>query len=146
MRDESPLELGEYTLEVFNGEDLLTSGTVVIGEADDPDPVDGAAVTVQGTVVDSKSKKPINGALVIVLNEGISPAAWLEDGTDEDVLAFGKTDSKGQFVLNAKVPVGTELPWIIGAKGYKTVSQDDFAIEEDAEDPFIMNIGLAKTK
>lgn len=144
MRDESPLELGEYTLEVFNGEDLLTSGAVVIGEGEDP--VDGAAVTVQGTVVDSKSKKPITGALVIVLNEGVSPAAWLKDGVDEDVLAFGKTDSKGQFTLNAKVPVVTELPWIIGAKGYKTVSQDDFAIEEDAEDPFIMNIGLAKSK
>lgn len=147
MKDETALPNGEYGVEFYIGEDLLTSGTITVGEDPGPGPnPDQTEVTVQGTVVDAKSKKPINGSGVIVLNEGVDAADWLKDGKDEDVMAYAKTDSKGQFELNAKVPVGVELPWIIGAKGYKTVYQQDFVIEEGAEDPFIMNVALERQK
>ena len=146
MKDESELPTGGYTVEFYNGENLLTSGSITVGEVTDGPVVGGGELTVQGTVGDAKSKKPISGALVIVLNEGVSTAAWLKDAKDEDVMAFAKTDSKGQFELNNKVPVGVALPWIIGAKGYKIVSQDDFVLAEGSEDPFVMNIGLTKTK
>jgi hypothetical protein len=146
MKDESELPTGEYTVEFYNGETMLTSGSITVGEVTDGPVVEGDELTVQGTVVDAKSKKPITGALVIVLNEGIVTADWLKDGKDEDVMAFAKTDSKGQFELNNKVPAGVALPWIIGAKGYKTVSQDDFVLAIGSDDPYVMNIGLTKTK
>lgn len=145
-KDESEMPTGEYTVEFYLGEDLLTSGSITVGEVTDGPVVEGDELTVQGTVMDAKSKKPIAGALVIVLNEGVSTAAWLKEGTEEDMLAFAKTDSKGQFELNNKVPAGVKLPWIIGVKGYKTINQDDFVLEIGSDDPYIMNVGLTKTK
>jgi hypothetical protein len=151
MKDESPLPNGEYTVEFYVGEDLLTSGTVQVGgdgpDPDpDPDPDPAADVTVQGTVVDSKSKKAINGAVVIFLNEGVDAEQWLEDGTDEDVLAFGKTDSSGEFELDNRVPVGTAFPLLIGAKGYRTILEPEFVIEEGSEDPFVLDVKLQRQK
>ena len=86
------------------------------------------------------------GALVVVLNDGVDVEQWLKDGSDSDVMSYGKTDSKGQFELNERVPVGKPLPWLIGAKGYKTIMQQDFTIEEGAEDPYVLNIGLERSK
>jgi hypothetical protein len=147
MKDDSPLPNGEYGFEVYLGEDLLTSGSVTVGEGGPgPNPDDVTEVTVQGTVVDSKSKKPITGALVIVLNDGVDAKEWLKDGADDDVMAYAKTDSKGQFELNNKVSIGQPMPWIIGAKGYKTILQQDYTIEEGSEDPFVLNIALERQK
>jgi hypothetical protein len=149
MKDESALPNGEYGIEFYIGEDLLASGTVVVGQSKDtpePTPEPSAEVTVQGTVVDSRTKKPINGALVVVLNEGVDGKQWLQDGKDEDVFAFAKTDSKGQFELNNKIPVNVEHPWIIGAKGYRLIYQADFKIDEGAEDPYVLNVALERQK
>ena len=151
MKDESPLPNGEYAIEYYVGEDLLTSGTIIVGEESpdpdpDPDPEPDADVTVEGTVVDAKSKKPINGALVIVLNEEVDAEAWLEDGSDEDVFAFAKTDSKGRFELDNRVPTGVAHPWLIGAKGYRTILEQEFAIEEGVDDPYVLNIALERQK
>ena len=154
-KDSSALDDGEYGVEFYLGQDLLTSGTVTVGgEITDTNVVTDTSVvtdtatevSVQGTVVDSKSKKPINGAIVVVLNEGVDGAQWLKDGSDSDVMAFSKTDSKGQFELNNRVPVGKALPWLIGAKGYKTIYQSDYTIAEGADDPFVLNIALERSK
>jgi hypothetical protein len=145
MKDGSPLSDGKYGVEFYVGEDLLTSGSINIGE-DISQTETTTDVAVQGTVVDSKSKKAINGALVVVLNDGVDVEQWLNDGSDSDVMAYGKTDSKGQFELSERIPVGKPLPWLIGAKGYKTIMQQDFTIEEGAEDPYVLNIGLERSK
>ncbi|MCL5999755.1 MAG: carboxypeptidase regulatory-like domain-containing protein, partial [Chloroflexi bacterium] len=139
----SPLPNGEYTIEYYIGEDLLTSGTVIVGEGPTPP---GDDVAVEGTVVDAKSKKPINGALVVVLNEGVDAEQWLEDGADEDVFAFAKTNSKGQFELNNRIPTGVAYPWMIGAKGYRTILEQEFTIEEGVDDPYVLNIALERQK
>ncbi len=140
MKDESPLPDAEYGIEFYIGEELLTSGTVVVGGDGPPT----NAVTVQGTIVDSKSKKPIKGAVVVVLNEGVSAEDWLDSGTDEDVFASAKTDSKGQFVLDNPIEIGVPHSWLIGAQGYKPIIQEDWALEEDTEDPLVLNIKLVK--
>jgi hypothetical protein len=148
MKDGSPLSDGKYGVEFYLGDTLLTSGSINVGEDISQTDVttETTDVAVQGTVVDSKSKKPINGALVVVLNDGVDVEEWLKDGSDSDVMSYGKTDSKGQFELNERVPVGKPLPWLIGAKGYKTIMQQDFTIEEGAEDPYVLNIGLERSK
>jgi hypothetical protein len=150
MKNGDPLPNGEYGIEFYIGEDLLTSGNVTVGgevtNTGTTTETTQSEVTVQGTVVDAKSKKPITGALVVVLNDGVDAKQWLKDGQDSDVMAFAKTDSKGQFELNNKVPTGAALPWVIGAKGYKTILQQDFTIEEGAEDPYVLNVALERQK
>jgi hypothetical protein len=149
MNDGTPLSDGKYGVDFYLGDELLTSGSITVGEeiSDSNNISDLTDVAVQGTVIDSKSKKPINGALVVVLNEDVDIAEWLDSGSDSDVLAYAKTDSKGQFELSERIPVGKALPWLIGAKGYKTISQQDFAITaEEAEDPYVLNISLERSK
>ncbi len=143
MKDDSALADGEYGIEYYIGEDLLTSGEVTVGgESDDGETT---AVTVRGVVLDSKSKKAIKGALVVVLNEGIDTEAWLEEGTDDDVFTSAKTNSKGQFELDQPIPLGVELGWLIGAQGYKPVAEM-VTLEEDTEDPLDLTINLVKAK
>lgn len=147
MKDESPLPDGKYGIEYYIGEDLLSSGEVEIGGGGDtPTSTETTEVSVEGTVVDAKTKKPINGAMIVVLNEGVDIQQWLKDGTEDDVFSSGKTDSKGQFALENQVPTGTAMPWIIGAKGYKLVYQQDYEIPADSEDPFVLNIALERSK
>jgi hypothetical protein len=150
MKDGTPLSDGKYGVEFYLGDNVLTSGTINVGEdisqTDITTDTQATDVAVQGTVIDSKSKKAISGALVVVLNDGVDVQQWLKDGSDSDVMAYSKTDSKGQFELNERIQVGKALPWLIGAKGYKTIMQQDFTIEEGAEDPYVMNIGLERSK
>lgn len=141
MEDESALPDGEYGVEFYIGDQLLTQGAVTVGGGST-----GRAVTVQGTIVDSRSKKPIRGAIVVVLNEGVVLDDWLKDGTDEDIYAFARTDSKGQFVLNNPIEIGVPHSWVIGAQGYRPVVEEDWALEEDTEDPLVLNIALVKGK
>jgi len=143
MKDESPLPDAEYGVAFYVGEKLLTEGAVVIGGGDEP--THGAdAVTVQGTIVDSRSKKPIKGAVVIVLNEGVAAQDWLDNGTDDDIYASARTDSKGQFVLDNPIEIGVPHSWLIGAQGYKSIIEEDWALEEDTEDPLVLDIKLVK--
>ncbi len=144
LKDGSALDDGAYGVEYYVGETLITSGTVTLGDGTSVDGV--TEVTVQGTVTDARTKKPISGAVLAVLQEGVDPQQWMDSGTDADMLAFAKTDSKGRFELDNSVPVGTALPWLVGAKGYKLLIQTDFVIEEGVEDPYEMNITLERAK
>jgi hypothetical protein len=152
MKDNSALADGQYAVEFYIGQNLITSGTVTVGDTVtsttdvSTTTTTTSDVAVQGTVTDSKSKKPITGALVVVLNAGVDITQWLKNGQDSDVFAFAKTDSKGQFELNNRIPTATPLPWIIGAKGYQVISQKDYSIDQDADDPYVMNIALDRAK
>lgn len=139
--DESALPDGEYSVEFYIGDQLLTQGAVTVGGGST-----GAAVTVQGTIVDSKSKRPIQGAVVVVLVEGVSAQDWLDNGTDDEVFASAKTDSKGQFVLDNPIEIGVPHSWLIGAKGYRLIIEEDWALEEGTEDPLVLTIALVKGK
>lgn len=139
-RDESPLPDAEYGVEFYIRNQLITSGTVTIG-GDGPS---ADAVTVQGTIVDSRSGKPIRGALVVVLNEGVVMEDWLDNGTDEDVFASARTDSKGQFVLDRPIEIGVPQSWLIGAQGYRPIIEEDWALDEDTEDPLVLDIKLVR--
>ncbi|MCS7059623.1 MAG: carboxypeptidase-like regulatory domain-containing protein [Anaerolineae bacterium] len=140
MQDGSPLPDAEYGVQFYIGKELLTEGVVIVGGEGGV----SRTVTVQGTIVDSRTQKPIRGAIVIVLNEGVVLDDWLNEGADEDIYAFAKTDSKGQFVLDNPIPIGVPHSWVIGAQGYRPVIEEDWALEEDTEDPLVLNIKLVK--
>ncbi len=139
--DESAMDEGEWGVEFRNGKTLLTSGTVVVGEAGEA----SSAVTVQGTVKDAKTKKAIKGAIILVLNPGLTVQAFIDGGQkDKDIFTAGKTDSKGQYELAAQLERNTEYSIIAVAKGYKAVGQDDFVIGDDDPNPYALDATLKK--
>lgn len=148
--DGSPMDDGEWGVEFYNGKTLLTSGTVVIGAGGggggDGGETGGDTVTVQGKVTDKKTKKPINKAVVLVLNPGVSVQDFVDGGQkDKDVFTAGQTDSKGQFTLEDPLEVGGEgYSIIIVAKGYKPAATDNFVITEDMGDPVQLDVALTK--
>jgi hypothetical protein len=142
--DGSPVPDGEWEVSFFNNKTLLASGAVTVGgEGPAPTPEEDA-IEVQGSVTDAKTKKPIKGALVIVLNEGVTAEAFVDDPQDEDVFASAQTDARGEFVLDQLVEKTVEHSWIIAAKGYKPIVKDALVVGEDAEDPLILNVTLSK--
>lgn len=142
--DGEPVPDGEWEVGFFNNKTLLASGKITVGGEPDPDDPVVQTVTVQGTVTDKKTKKPIKGALVIVLNEGVTVKAFLENPQDEDVFASAQTDARGQFALDQPIERDVEHSWIIAAKGYKPVAEDGVVLGDDVEDPLEMNITLSK--
>lgn len=139
--DESAMDEGEWGVEFRNGKTLLTSGTVVVGEAGEA----SSAVTVQGTVKDAKTKKAIKGAIILVLTPGVTVQDFIDGGQkDKDIFTAGKTDSKGQYELAAQLERNTEYSIIAVAKGYKAVGQDDFVIGDDDPNPYALDATLKK--
>jgi hypothetical protein len=140
--DESPLPEGEWGVEFYNNKSLLTNGTVFVGGGgDEPE----STVTVQGTVKDKKSKKPVKAAVVIVLVPGVTIQDFIDGGqSDEDVFTGAKSDSKGNFVIEDPLEREVEYSLIIVAKGYKPVGQDGFFIAEDEPEPVELTVTMSK--
>jgi hypothetical protein len=139
--DEGPMDEGAWGVEFYNGKTFLTGGEIVVGEEGG----DGGAVTVQGTVKDAKTKKAIKGAIILVLQPGVTIQQFIDGGQkDEDVYTAAQTDSKGQFVLPDQLERDTEYSIIAVAKGYKPVGQDEFVVGQDDPDPLELNITLKK--
>lgn len=142
--DGEALPDGEWEVGFFNNKTELVTGAITVGGGGGEEPIDGEPVTIQGTVTDAKTKKPIKGALVIVLNEGIAAEDFVEDPQDEDVYTAATTNARGEFVLENPVDREGTHSWIIAAKGYKPVLEDEVVIGADAEDPVELNIELSK--
>jgi hypothetical protein len=140
--DGEPMPDGEWEVGFFNNKTLLTSSTITVG-GDEPAPT-GDAISVQGTVKDTKTKKPIKGALVIVLNEGVTAEAFIDDPQDADVYTAATTNARGEFVLESTIERDVPHSWIIAAKGYKPIIEDEYVIGGEAEDPLELNITLSK--
>ncbi len=140
--DNSPLDDGDWGVEFYNNKTLLTSGTVTIGEGTAPA---STSVTVEGTITDKKTKKPIKGAVVLVLKPGVTVQQWVKGGQkDKDVLTGGKSDSKGAFTLENPLERETQYSIVVVAKGYKPLATDAFTISADEDDPVQLNIKLSK--
>ena len=181
--DGDTLPEGDWQVEWYLNEKLLTSGEIPVGGGtkddikdidkgtEEPKPTEEAqpteestdttiddiwdfgddqnqpenTVTVQGTVVDGKTKKPIAKALFIVLNPGITAQQWSDkDFPTEDVYTGAETDTKGQFVTEQKLARNTTYSVIVGAKGYQLVVADDFVIDDKQEDPVDLTIKMYK--
>ena len=141
---EEPMPDGEWEVGFFNNKTMLTSSTITVGgDASGVAPISDS-VTAQGTVTDAKTKKPIRDVLVIVLNEGVSAQSFVRNPKDALVFARTSTDARGQFVFETPIERSVGHSWIIAAKGYKPLVEDDLLVGEDADDPLELNITLTK--
>jgi hypothetical protein len=142
--DGEPVPDGEWEVGFFNNKTLLTSSTIVVGgDASGEEPITDS-VTVQGTVSDAKTKKPIKGAVVVVLNEGVTAQQFLKNPKDSMVFVSATTDSRGQFVLETPIERSIAHSWVIAAKGYKPLIEDDLVVGDEAGDPLELNVTLSK--
>ncbi len=102
-------------------------------------------VTVQGKVIDGKTKKPIAGALFVVLNPGVGMQGWADkDFPEEDVYTAAQTDTRGQFTCPKELERNVTYTVVVAAKGYQMIVAEDFMIDEQQEDPVVLTIKMYK--
>jgi hypothetical protein len=139
-KDQSALPEGDWQVQWYGNKQLISSGEVMVGEQDGK-----KEVTVQGTITDGKTKKPIKSAGFFILNPGVTAEDWANnDFAETDVYSFGQGDAKGKFVCDKKIARNETYAVIAVAKGYKSSSQDDFMVDDQQPDPVNLTIKLYK--
>jgi len=144
-----PMPAGEYYLEMYAGEDdhlIGTSGKVVVGEggATPPQPAQEDTVAVYGVITDADTNKPINGALVCIV-EGVTYEEWAsEDFAEKYVVLCLQLDKTGEYEFTG-VPRGLPFTYVFAAEGYIPAAGDDIVVPvDDPATRFEMNIALTK--
>jgi hypothetical protein len=141
--DKSPFIDSDYQVEIYWNDELLTEGEIILG---DPGRTEGEdMVTVQGTIIDGKTKKPIKNARFFILEPGTTTDAWAKAKFPEDaVYSSAKSDADGRFVCDRKVERNVVYSVMVGAKGYKPLTVDNFEVSDDKKDPVDITIKLSK--
>jgi hypothetical protein len=132
---------------IKGGGDIDVSGGQKGGQqGGDPIPVeDGVVLT--GQIVNANTKKGIPGALIIVLQPGVSFDKFEESGFDESLVAtVGTADRSGNYQTTPQIARGQTYTVVVGAKGYKPrVFEDGLEIlDSDPDITEIETIGLQK--
>ena len=105
----------------------------------------GSAVSVTGTITDSRTGKAIEGAEFYVLSVSVSQAAADGRLSSNEVLASGISDRRGQYQLDIKLPRGKSYGVVIIANGYKTIAVDQaFDITARDPDPVVQDVVMQK--
>lgn len=137
---------GEYTLELLVQNQVVQSGSCIIGEGGGPvtPPGGGGDVELYGQILDAKTGKGIPGALFIVLQPGITIADF--QWTEDEVYTYAEADNKGNYTLPDMLTRGETYSMIIGADGYEPIMEDDIFIPDDLESPFELSVELEKAQ
>lgn len=116
----------------FNGKDNGQNGqTGQAGQQPKPKQDPKATVTVTGQINAADTGKPITGALIGVLEPGLTYDEW--DGSEKGVYAFAQTDSDGTFTLNKRIAPDQGYTVILQAKGYQSTYEDAYILAEKAD-------------
>jgi hypothetical protein len=141
---------GNYHIELYAGQNLalMTESDVVVGGGPGPGPnppSNEGVITVSGVVVDADSMNPIPGALIIVLNPGITFAQWKTDGfIDADMFTYAKTDDNGNFQLPNKLSLNIGYTMVVFAEGYNGTYGDNQVFTSQDPVDYKMRIKLSK--
>jgi serine protease Do len=115
----------------FNGDE---GPTVILPDDEE------AGVSVSGTIVSADTGRGIQGALFVVLQPDVTVEEFLEDFLEEQILAYGETDSEGRFALRQSIPRGEHFGVLVGAEGYITQWENDW-LYFDEDDPSRVDLG-----
>lgn len=143
--ESGPLPDGEYFVELVVEGQVVASGTAAIGVPGLPTPQPTkpqGGVQVEGNVVDLDTGRPIAGALVLVLNPGITLRTF--EWTFEEVYSSAETDRNGFFELPDQLARGECYTVAIGASDYWTFGQDDVCMDPDADPVLVWEVSLEK--
>lgn len=105
----------------------------------------GGAVTVTGTITDSRTGKPIEGAEFYVLKVSVAQASADGRLSSDEVLTSGLSDRSGKYQLDAKLERGASYNVVIIANGYKTIAVDGaFDITSSDPNPVVQDVVMQK--
>jgi putative serine protease PepD len=139
-----PISNGNYTVEIYVGGDLEIAGSAetAVGGATTSNPGNSgntasSGVMLEGEILDADSGKPLNGAVIFILQPGTDLDAWLDDPTDTAVYTFAETDEKGQFALPLPLERNVSYPGVAGLTGYRNNEGQLEFTAEDADTIFL---------
>lgn len=143
-KDIEPLESEEEPTEEVTEEEPSDIEDIWDFGEEEQEPV-AETVTVQGKIIDGKTKKPIAGALFVVLNPGVGMQEWAQkDFAEKDVYTAAQTDTRGQFTCPRPLERNVTYTVAVAAKGYQMIVAEDFVIDEQQEDPVVLTIKMYK--
>ena len=110
---------GEYHLVLGIGGEVALEGKMVVTEQ-----IDDSDSEVSGTVVDGRSGRGIEGALVIVLKPNASLRRFLQNRDEYYVQTSTETGTGGRFTLPDQLPKGQSYSLVVAARGYEPITVD----------------------
>ena len=138
------LPVGDFTLELYLGDSLAQRGDFTIAERSAG--VRSSSVNVTGIVREvDNSRRTISGALVALLEPGVTIQEWVDSDFDESmVVASGSSARGGKFQLDAKVTPGERYGLVVVHDDYKPIAVDDYQIPADATDPYELDVTMQR--
>lgn len=107
--------------------DDVTMPACTTGQAPSAPPTSSQnQVYINGYITSADTGRGIAGAQIFILNPGLTASAAAQDGqvTDDEVLTYGTTDSRGYYQTGGPVARGSSYSVIIIANGYRPVLAD----------------------
>ena len=126
--------------------DAVESAEELAEECEDGPNSGGEAERVElevlAVAMDAESEEPIEGALLIILKEGVNlddfdQRAFFVDGDEDQVLSFGEADEDGEVSFDAEIGLDTGYTVILVHEDYEFLKYWNsivFAEDEDAEE------------
>lgn len=133
------LPSGHYQLELYCNAVLQQRGEFEIIAAESPRET---LVGLTGVISDRDNKRlPVEGALVVFLQPGVTVAAWADSGYNIALIhGSGVTDRSGAYRLDAQVAPGASYSLVVTQERYAMIHQDGYTIPLNAADPHELNI------
>jgi S1-C subfamily serine protease len=129
-----------YLDQAIKGERGITlNGGIANNGGEDPVPVE-EGVILTGKIVDANTKRGVSGALLIVLNQGVSFDDFESSGFDESlVAAVGTADRSGKYQTSPLIARGVSYTVVVGAKGYEPRVFEE-GLEITDSDPDVVDV------
>ena len=145
---EEALPDGAYNLELEVEGQLVQSGSVTVGTPSakvTPTALPAARLLdIHGSITDGDTGRGISGAAFIVLKPGISHSAFT--WTEAEVHTSAEADARGYYELPQPLVRGETYTMLVGARGYKTVIEEDVTVSETTESPTRVDISLQQAQ
>lgn len=132
---------------MFVDDVVLTACTT--GSAPSAPQSSSGSVYVQGTIVNSDTRRGIQGAQVFIMKPGVSAsdAAADDQVTRSEIIAMAVSDANGFYQTDVALPVGRAYSVIIIASGFRPIVADDgIDLPNDAENPYDVNATMRKSR
>ncbi len=143
IKADDGLPAGTYRLELNIEDRLSQQAEVRISESQWRE---GAQpVQVIGTVVDANRRsRKIAGATVFVLQPGITVSSFLAQPDQAMIYAYGISDQRGNYQLNARLTPGESYGIAVYHEAYQMVTAEAFTIDAGATSPWRIDVKMRR--
>jgi Zn-dependent metalloprotease len=132
---------------MFVDDVVLTACTT--GNAPSAPQTSAGSVYVQGNIVNSDTRRGIQGAQVFIMKPGLSASEAAADDqvTRSEIIAMAVSDANGVYQTDVALPVGRAYSVIIIASGFRPIVADDgIEIPNNAANPFEIDATMRKSR